>query len=79
LCCEQRWPKYDEKVIEQEKFLLIVQVNGKVRDKIEVRSGILQSEAEKIVNSSEKIRNIIADKEIKKIIFVPNKLINIVI
>lgn len=79
LCCEQRWPKYDPKLIESEKVLLIVQINGKVRDKIEVSSGILEKDAQKMVLQSEKIKNIISEKEIKKVIFVPNKLINIVI
>ena len=79
MCCEQRWPKYDEKLIKQDKILLIVQVNGKVRDKIEVNSDISQKEAETLVQSSEKIKNIIGENKIKKVIFVPNKLINIVI
>ena len=58
---------------------MIVQVNGKLRDKIEMKSGISQKDAEKIVLKSEKIENLIGNTEIKKIIFVPNKLINIVI
>jgi len=79
LCCDQRWPKYDPKFIEKENVLLIVQVNGKVRDKIETNAGISQNDAERLVKNSEKIKNIINGKEIKKIVFVPNKLINIVI
>jgi leucyl-tRNA synthetase len=79
LCCEQRWPKYDEKLIKQDKVLLIVQVNGKVRDKIEVNSDISQKDAEILVQSSEKIKNTIGENKIKKIVFVPNKLINIVV
>lgn len=79
MCCEQKWPKYDEKLIEEEKILLIVQINGKVRDKIEVKSGIAQKDAEKVVLKSEKIKNLIGKNEVKKIVFIPNKLINIVI
>ena len=79
LCCQQRWPKYDAKLIEKDKILLIVQINGKVRDKIETDAGISQNQAEKLVQSSEKIKNIIGENQIKKIIFVPDKLINIVI
>ena len=78
LCCNQKWPKYDEKLIEEEKVLLIVQINGKVRDKIEVNVGINQKEAEKLVFKSEKVKKIIGESEIQKIVFVPNKLINIV-
>jgi leucyl-tRNA synthetase len=76
---QQKWPKYDEKLIEEQKVLLIIQINGKVRDKIEVNAGISQKEAEKIVFKSEKIKNLTGKSEVKKIVFVPDKLINIVL
>ncbi|MCX6723854.1 MAG: leucine--tRNA ligase [Candidatus Staskawiczbacteria bacterium] len=79
MCCEQKWPKYDEKLIEEKNILLIVQINGKVRDKIIANVGLSQKEIEKIVFKSEKIKNLMGDKKPVKIIFVPNKLINIVI
>jgi len=79
LCCQQKWPKYDEKLIEEEKVTLVVMINSKVRDKIEMESGVEQAEVEKIVLVSEKIKALLNGAEIKKIIFVPNKLINIVI
>ncbi|MFA6190535.1 MAG: leucine--tRNA ligase [Candidatus Staskawiczbacteria bacterium] len=79
LCCIQKWPKYDEKLIEEKNILLIVQINGKVRDKIEMKAGATQKEVEKLVLKSEKIKALIGDSEVKKIVFVPNKLINIVI
>jgi leucyl-tRNA synthetase len=79
ICCQQPWPKYDEKLIESEKVLIIVQVNGRVRDKISVDSKTSQKEVEKLVLELEKIKSQITGKKINKIIFVPNKLINIVI
>jgi len=79
LCSEQKWPKYNPKLIEEEKVLLIVQVNGKVRDKIEVVSGLLQKQAENFALKSEKIKVLVGENKVVKIIFVPNKLINIVI
>lgn len=79
MCCQQKWPKYDEKLIENKNILLIVQINGKVRDRIEAKSGISQKEAEKMAMKSDKIKALIGKTEIKKIVFVPNKLINIVI
>jgi leucyl-tRNA synthetase len=79
LCCQEKWPKYDEKMIEEKNILLIVQINGKVRDKIDMKFGIDQKEAEKIVFKSEKIKALIGASEVKKTVFVPNKLINIVI
>ena len=79
MCCEAKWPKYDEKLIEETKVLLIVQINGKVRDKIEAKAGLSQKEAEKLALKSEKIKVLLGGTPPVKIIFVPNKLINIVI
>jgi len=73
------WPKYDIKLIQEDKFELVIQINGRVRDKISVETDISQEEAEKIVFSREKIKNWLKGKKVKKIIFVPNRLINIVI
>lgn len=79
LCSEQKWPKYDEKLIQEKRVFLVVQVNGKVRDKVEVNAGIDQEEAEEVVLNAPKIKAFVEGKEIKKIIFVKDKLINIVI
>jgi leucyl-tRNA synthetase len=60
---------------------VIVQVNGKLRDKFQVQSakGKVQSEVEKMAKESEKIKTYLANKKIKKTIFVPGKLINFVV
>ena len=79
MCSLQKWPKYDEKLIEDQEVLLIVQINGKVRDKINAKAGLTQKDAEKLVFKSEKIKALIGEGEVKKIVFIPNKLINIVI
>ncbi len=75
----QPWPKYDTGLIEEKTFILIMQVNGKVRDKTEVGVGISKEEAEKLAMSSQKIVKWTKGKKIRKIIFVPEKLINIVV
>ncbi len=75
---KEKWPQYDQKLIKEEKFELVIQINGKVRDKVLVKSDISQKEAEEIVFHREKINKFIAGQKIKKIIFVPNRLINIV-
>ena len=79
LCSQQRWPKYDSKLIKEEKITLIIQINGKVRDKIEVEPGISEAEAQKIALSQNKVLKWTKGKEIKKTIFVPGKLINFVL
>jgi len=73
----QKWPVYDKKLLHKENVTLIVQINGKVRDKIEIPAGISQQEAETIARESAKIKEWIAGREIKNVIFVPDKLINI--
>jgi leucyl-tRNA synthetase len=75
----QSFPEYDPELIKEEVIELIIQINGKVRDKIEVNSSIEEKEAKELALSQEKIKNKIGDKEIKKVIFVSGKLINIVL
>ena len=76
---QEPWPSYDPKLIEEEKFELVIQINGKARDKVLVEVNISQKEAENIALSREKIKNWVGNKEVKKIIFVPKRLINIVV
>ncbi|MCX6764184.1 MAG: leucine--tRNA ligase [Candidatus Nealsonbacteria bacterium] len=75
----EEWPKYDEKLIQEEKIVLLIQINGKMRDQVEVLPDISEEEAKELALSREKIKKWIEGKEIKKIIFVPKRLINIVI
>ena len=74
----QTWPRYDEKLVKEEIITLVIQINGKVRDKIEVEADISEEKAKEIAVSREKIKKWIEGKEIKKIVFVPGKLINFV-
>ncbi len=73
------WPKYNPNLIRKKTFELVVQINGKVRDKRELNIGIKEDEVKKIVLAGEKVKSFIKEKKIIKIIFVPDKLINIVI
>ncbi|MDO8240402.1 MAG: class I tRNA ligase family protein [Candidatus Moranbacteria bacterium] len=73
------WPEYDSELIKDEKIKLVIQVNGKVRDTIEVNAEISEDEAKKVALESEKIKNYISGKEIRKIIYVKNKLVSIVV
>lgn len=75
----ESWPKYNPALIKDEEIELVIQVNGKLRDWIMVPAEISAEEAKKLALESEKIKNIVTGKEIKKVIFVKGKLINIVI
>ena len=58
---------------------LVVQINGKIKDKIEIDSETSKEELEKIALESEKIKELTAGKKIVKVIVVPGKLVNIVV
>ncbi|HEY5600631.1 MAG TPA: leucine--tRNA ligase [Patescibacteria group bacterium] len=73
------WPQFDPKLIQSEKVLIIVQINGKVRDKIEVEADLGEDELKRIALDSEKIKIVIGKSKIQKSIVVPNRLVNIVI
>ncbi|MBI2054197.1 MAG: leucine--tRNA ligase [Candidatus Staskawiczbacteria bacterium] len=79
LVCNQKWPKHDNRLVEEKNILLIVQVNGRVRDKMEVDANITQKQAEKITAESEKVKQWLEGKEVIKIVFIPKKLINFVL
>ncbi len=76
---QQKWPQYNLEMIKREEVTLVVQVNGKVRDTFQVQSGIEEEEAKKLSLEREKIKKRTKGKEIKRIIFIPNKLINFII
>ena len=60
-------------------FELVVQINGKVRGKIEISSSLEQDEIESVAKSIKNVDDLLGDKEIKKCIYVKEKLINFVI
>ncbi|MFH1855668.1 MAG: leucine--tRNA ligase [Candidatus Omnitrophota bacterium] len=76
---ERAWPEYDEAVLEEDRVSVVVQINSKVRSKIEVSRGISEEDLRKICLQNENIGKHIEGKTIKKFIVVPDKLVNIVI
>ena len=73
------WPKYDESALVQDEVEVIVQVNGKLRDKISMDANIAREDMEKIALESEKVKAAIEGKNVVKVIAVPKKLVNIVV
>ena len=74
----QEWPKWEPEFVKEADINLVVQVNGKVRDTIIVSAEITENAAKEAAIASKKIETHIKDKEIKKTIYVPGKLVNIV-
>ncbi len=73
------WCKYDDNLAKTATITLIVQVNGKIKDKLEVESDLSSEELEKLAKSAPKASEFIKDKTVLKTIVVPNKLVNIVV
>ncbi len=72
------WPKFDEEKTKQNNITLIVQINGKIRDKIETTSGQTNDELSKLALESDKVKQFMGDMKVIKTIVVPDKIVNIV-
>jgi leucyl-tRNA synthetase len=75
----QGWPGWDEAVAAEETITLVVQVNGRVRDRIEVPADIEDAEAERLARESDAVQRYVAGKEIVRVIVVPGRLVNVVV
>ena len=76
---DEDWCEWDENLAKASKITLVVQINGKVKDKIEVDEGVNDEELKAFALNSPKVKEITAGKEIVKTIVVPKKLVNIVV
>jgi len=75
----QSWPDWDEALAAEEVFALVIQINGKVRDKVDVPVTIGEEEALRLALGREQIRRWLEGKEVKKTIYVPGRLVSIVV
>lgn len=73
-----KWPSYDESKLIESVVEVMIQINGKLRGKIKVKVDTAKEELEKQALADQHVQKFLADKEIRKIIVVPNKIINIV-
>ena len=76
---QEEWPKYDDKLLQDEKILLPVQINGKKRGEVEINRGATQEEVLSSAEQHDDISRWLDSVEIKKIIYVPNRILNLVI
>ena len=74
----QIWPEYDEELAVEDLITLVVQVNGKIRDRLEIKLGTSKEETEKSALATPKIMSYLEGKQIRKVIVVPDRLVNIV-
>ena len=75
----EAWPDYDETLLAEEMVIIAIQVNGKLRDTVQVKKGLSENEIKEMVLGKEKIKKHLEGREIKKFIYIQNRLTNIVI
>ena len=75
----QQWPEWDSELAKDEEIPLIVQVNGKTRDKVVVAASVSEEEARELALAQKRIKPYTEGKQIIKMIYVPKRLINIVV
>ncbi|MFU0782694.1 leucine--tRNA ligase [Thermoanaerobacterium thermosaccharolyticum] len=75
----QKWPEYDDKALVKDTIEIAIQVNGKVRGRLEIPSGATEKEIQDKALVVESIKQFIEGKEIKKVVVVKNRLVNIVV
>ncbi|HEY1827198.1 MAG TPA: class I tRNA ligase family protein, partial [Acidimicrobiales bacterium] len=76
---EQQWPGFDAELVREETVTLVVQVNGKVRDKVEVDAGLTEEDAQAIALALPKIAAALDGSTPKRVIARPPRLVNIVL
>ena len=76
---QQSWPAFDADLAAEEVITLVVQINGKVRTRIEVPADITEEAARETALADGNIQRHIEDKKIRKVIYVPGRLVNIVV
>ncbi|MBU2008739.1 MAG: leucine--tRNA ligase [Chloroflexi bacterium] len=75
----QPWPKHDPELAREDEITLVIQVNGKLRDRVQVPASITEEQARELALSREKVQAHLAGKAIEKAIFVPGRLLNLVV
>lgn len=76
---DANWPQVDEAALAQDSILIVLQVNGKLRDKIEVAKDIAKEELEQAALASEAVQRFCEGKTVRKVIVVPGRLVNVVV
>ena len=76
---QQSWPAYDEPLLIENEVEIVVQINGKLRDRVKMPIGATEEELKAVALSNPKVQDRISGKAVRKVIVVPKKLVNIVV
>jgi leucyl-tRNA synthetase len=75
----QEWPQYDASAAAEETFTLVVQVNGKVRGRVELPVGVHEHEARAKAFEDANVKKWIEGKTVERVLYVPGRLLNVVV
>jgi leucyl-tRNA synthetase len=73
------WPEWDPALVAESTVTMIVQVNGKVRDRLEVAADITPAEAEELALASAKVKAHVGDRRLEKVVSRPPEVVNLVV
>jgi len=76
---QQSWPAYDERLLIEDEVEIVIQINGKLRDRVKMPIVATEEELKAVALSNPKVQERIAGKAVRKVIVVPKKLVNIVV
>jgi leucyl-tRNA synthetase len=76
---QQSWPAYDEQLLVEDEVEIVIQINGKLRDRIKMPIMATDEELKAVALSDPKVQDRIVGKAVRKVIVVPKKLVNIVV
>ena len=75
----EMWPEYDETLLAEEMITIAIQIDGKLRDTVQVKKGTPEEKIKEVVLNSEKIKRHLGGQKIKKFIYIKDRLTNIVV
>jgi len=75
----QRWPEYNEELAKEEEITLVIQVNGRLRDKVLVPASISEVEAKELALGRQRVKGYISGKKLARVIYAPKRVVNIVV
>jgi leucyl-tRNA synthetase len=76
---QQSWPAYDERLLIEDEVEIVIQINGKLRDRVKMPIVATEEELKAVALSNPKVQDRIVGKAVRKVIVVPKKLVNIVV
>ncbi|PYJ72210.1 MAG: hypothetical protein DME72_08415 [Verrucomicrobia bacterium] len=76
---EQKWPGYNERFLVEDEIEMVIQVNGKVRERIKISISATNEEMKTAALANPRIQQLVGDKNIRKVVVIPQKLVNLVV